>query len=568
MKRRDFLIRVAAAGGSTYAAMRALDLIANPAKAQTGPVRLTRPKERRRVIIIGAGVAGLTAAYELGKVGYDTVILEARNRPGGRCWTLRDGDSFEEIAVAATGSAGAGTTPNQIITANFSRGQYFNPGPARIPQHHVTLDYCRELGVALEVFSNLNRQQYYFNEAGATISISGNNAPVGGRLAGKKIRVRAALADTRGYLSELLAKAVDKGALDQELSGVDKERLLEFLRTYGALGTRETGFAYTGGSRRGWSNFDVDTNVETGEAPGAVGRRGNSGKPYTLADLLALRFANYEAFESGSEQQMLMYEPVGGIDAIVQGFIRQPSVGPRVRYNAEVTEIRKTSSGVRVVTTQGTFEGDYCICTIPLSVLRLLANAGKTDFSAAMVSAIDQVGRNYAVTGKAAFETNRRFWEEDEDIYGGITNCSFNTSVPGANFIPQLSTIWYPSSGFGSDRGVLVGYYNFGVNAANFGLLRDSDRIRIAVAQAAKIHPQLNQTFVSGVSVYWPAVKYSLGGWSSSGIDTYPASVVSTLSSRDGNIWLAGEHMSNLTGWLAGAIESAKLVVQQINQLG
>ncbi len=556
------------AGGSTYAAMRALDLIANPAKAQTGPINLVRPKERRRVIIIGAGVTGLAAAYELGKVGYDTVILEARSRAGGRCWTVRGGDSFEEVAVAATGTGGSGTTPAQTITARLSRGQYFNPGPARIPQHHVTLDYCRELGVALEVFSNLNRQQYYFNEAGSTIGISGNNSPVGGRLAGKKVRARAALADTRGYLSELLAKAVDKGALDQELTGIDKERLIEFLRTYGAIGTREDGFAYTGGSRRGWRNLDLNSGLEVGEVPGAVGRRGNPGTPYTLADLLALRFANYEAFESGSEQQMLMYEPVGGMDAIAEGFVRQPSVGPKIRYNAEVTEIRKTSNGVRVVTTQGAFEGDYCICTIPLSVLRLLSNSGKTDFSPAVVSAIDRVGQNYAVTGKAAFETNRRFWEEDEDIYGGITNCSFNTPAGGSSFIPQLSTIWYPSSGFGSDRGVMVGYYNFGTNAANFGLLRDSDRVRIAQAQTAKIHPQLNQTFVSGLSIYWPAVKYNLGGWSSSGINSYPSEVVSALSTRDGNIWLAGEHMSNLTGWMAGGFESAKLVAQQINQLG
>jgi len=167
-------------------------------------------------------------------------------------------------------------------------------------------------------------------------------------------------------------------------------------------------------------------------------------------------------------------------------------------------------------------------------------------------SKIDRVGQNYAVTGKAAFETNRRFWEEDEDIYGGITNCSFNTPAGGSSFIPQLSTIWYPSSGFGSDRGVMVGYYNFGTNAANFGLLRDSDRVRIAQAQTAKIHPQLNQTFVSGLSIYWPAVKYNLGGWSSSGINSYPSEVVSALSTRDGNIWLAGEHMSNLTGWMAG----------------
>ena len=58
-------------------------------------------------------------------------------------------------------------------------------------------------------------------------------------------------------------------------------------------------------------------------------------------------------------------------------------------------------------------------------------------------------------TGKIGFQYGRRWWEEDEQIFSGITNT--NT---------DLGTIWYPSSGYHGKKGVVVGYYNFGGAAA------------------------------------------------------------------------------------------------------
>jgi monoamine oxidase len=109
--RREFVESVAAYGGSAYAAMLALGLLA-PARA--GAFELDGPRGRARVIILGGGVAGLCAAYELGKVGYDCTVLEARTRPGGRVWTIRGGERHTEID---------GT--EQVAT--FGDGLYFNP---------------------------------------------------------------------------------------------------------------------------------------------------------------------------------------------------------------------------------------------------------------------------------------------------------------------------------------------------------------------------------------------------------------------------------------------------------
>jgi protoporphyrinogen oxidase len=78
----------------------------------------------KKILIIGPGMAGLCAGYELTQLGHDVTILEARMRPGGRVQTLRE---------------------------PFSDGQYAEAGAARIPNNHdLTLKYVKLFGVALE----------------------------------------------------------------------------------------------------------------------------------------------------------------------------------------------------------------------------------------------------------------------------------------------------------------------------------------------------------------------------------------------------------------------------------
>jgi monoamine oxidase len=518
VKRRDFITAVAASAGSVYAATQALGLLEKPAAAQKPPFRLQPNGRRKRIIILGAGLAGMTSAYELGKVGYECTILEARPRAGGRCWTLRGGAKVPEI----DGTTG---TPISLQTVKFDQGLYFNPGPARIPYHHVTIDYCKELGVPIEIIANLSRQQYYYRENG-------------GPLSGRKIHVREAETDMRGYIAELLAKAVNQDALNAELTAEDKERMIEFLRTYGGL---DADLFYTGSSRRGYA-----TPQGAADSPGEVA------DPYDLSALLQLGFAGDAVSEWGFDQQMTMFQPVGGMDQIAKALERQ--VGRLITYEAEVKQIRKTPEGVRILYTDKSGNrqqatGDYCICTIPLPVLKSIPS----DFSPEMQQAI--AGVAYAVTGKSGLQFNRRFWEEDENIFGGITQTD-----------QEIDQIWYPSTGFLSSKGVLVGYYNFGDQAATFGNLLPAERVSLAVEQGSKIHSQYKNHFENGVSVFWPKIPYSLGGWATYTTQTrqqyYPR-----LNEPDGNIYLCGEHLSYLTGWMAGAFESARLVTTKIAAL-
>ena len=221
--RREFLMRVGRAGGygAAFLTMQHLGLMAVP-EASAMPLAMESGSGKgTTVVILGGGIAGLVAAYEMGKAGYSCTVLEARQRPGGRNWTVRNGTKIEFKN---------GTTQ----TASWADTSYFNAGPARLPSTHKTmLGYCKELGVPLEVEVNTSRSSLLQNDAA---------------FGGKAIEQREAINDTRGHVSELLAKCIRKDALDQEISKEDRERMLAFLRTYGDL---KPDYSYTGiGAKR------------------------------------------------------------------------------------------------------------------------------------------------------------------------------------------------------------------------------------------------------------------------------------------------------------------------------
>ena len=206
--RRDLLSLIGAVSGSAamYHAMTSLGFASD--SGYKGPIKLEGDPKGASVLILGAGLAGMTAALELRKAGYDVRILEFNSRAGGRNWTLRGGDSYTELGGFRQ-------------TCEFEQGLYINPGPWRIPYHHrALLDYCKRLGVTLEPFIQLNHNAY-LHAAGA--------------FAGVPQRIRDIKTDFQGQVSELLAKATQQGRLDEAVSKEDREILMQALRSWGAL---------------------------------------------------------------------------------------------------------------------------------------------------------------------------------------------------------------------------------------------------------------------------------------------------------------------------------------------
>ncbi|HST75554.1 MAG TPA: FAD-dependent oxidoreductase, partial [Acetobacteraceae bacterium] len=209
LSRRALIQLVGRAGGvgAAYRTMAAMGLLPIPA-AYAGPPALP-PGNGARVLVLGAGIAGMVLAWELRRAGYEVSVLEARTRAGGRNWSLRAGDEIVE------------TDSVQRVRWDTGEHLYFNPGPARIPWHHEgILAYCRELGVKLEVMSNDNRGAFLQDDAA---------------FGGQPQRNAAVVNDARGYVAELAAKGVDQEQLAHPVSSEDRERLRAFLRAFGAL---------------------------------------------------------------------------------------------------------------------------------------------------------------------------------------------------------------------------------------------------------------------------------------------------------------------------------------------
>src|SRR5712692_8437565 len=327
--RRDFLRQVAGVGGygATYLTMQAMGLIGTAAVAE--PLALEAGGGHgTKVVILGAGMAGLSAAYELAKAGYDCTVLEARDRAGGRNFTIRKGTKLE-------------LTDGSRQVCEFDQDLYWNAGAARLPsQHQAILGYCRDLGIALEVEVNTSRGALLLNPAAND---------------GKPIELRQAINDARGEISELLGKAVNRGALDQELSGRDKERMLAFLRQYGDL---SPDLLYKGSTRSGYRTL-----------PGPGDAVGLKRDPVAFGVLLDADMWTAMLFEEGFTQQATMFQPVGGMDRIATAFAKK--LGAVVRLGSEVTAIRRRSSGVGIsyTDTRKSVDAAYCIVTIPLKVL-------------------------------------------------------------------------------------------------------------------------------------------------------------------------------------------------------
>src|SRR5206468_3645652 len=77
LTRREFLTMLAAVAAAPGLPARQVE-------------RLQRRGPTQRVIVLGAGLAGLCAAYELQSLGHTVSVLEAQTRPGGRVRTVRE----------------------------------------------------------------------------------------------------------------------------------------------------------------------------------------------------------------------------------------------------------------------------------------------------------------------------------------------------------------------------------------------------------------------------------------------------------------------------------------------
>jgi monoamine oxidase len=527
MTRRQLLQRFGLVGGSSLVmgAMNAWDLLAEPA----GPRPILRGNHAdTRVIILGAGMSGLVAGYELGKLGYDCRILEARDRVGGLNWTVKRGTEHTEIGPGGE---------HQVC--RFDEGQYLNAGPWRIPHgHEGVIGYCRELGVRLEQYIDDNLVLF-------------SQDPALGDLANRKIYLREVRSDLWGHTAELLAKVVDQGALDSTLGAEDKDRLVRFLVQAGYL-----------------SDPDMVYRPDA--------RLRGSEERYDLSTLLRSPFVSQvRSLTAGTGGPDPVFQATGGMAQISAAFERE--LGEMITRNAAVEVIRQTEDGVRVVyedTASGARQevsGDYVICCLPMSIVKEL----DINLSPEMRDAV--VNSSHSSQAKIGLQMKRRFWEEDDGIYGGhLVYSPYSPDAPAidgaggggagaggaGNPLPQFS---YPSNDYASWKGVLLGFFgNSNIPGLNGEPLVDAsveERIEYVLTHATAVHPQIRQEYENAYAVMWDRIEYSRGAWASN-----PGPRLEQLSRADGRIYFGSAAVSTATAWLEGAITSAWRTVEALHQ--
>src|SRR3982751_732281 len=102
LTRRTLLEQIGTVGGAgaAYMAMEALGLaIPTPASAENFALPASSGTNKS-IVVLGAGIAGLVSAYELRRAGYRVSVLEARDRIGGRVWTIRRDDRIVQSGRA------------------------------------------------------------------------------------------------------------------------------------------------------------------------------------------------------------------------------------------------------------------------------------------------------------------------------------------------------------------------------------------------------------------------------------------------------------------------------------
>jgi monoamine oxidase len=514
-----------------------------------------KASSRKRIVILGAGMAGLVAAYELDRRGHSVSIFEATSRVGGRVWTHR-----------------------------FARtGQYHELGAMRIPASHEFtrhyIDVCA-LTAQLRPFitAHANRNCFYYlrgkvsriRDFGATLAASY-------QLSAHETEVATTLVPPAIFgihLDNALQSltTADRSSLFGEQFLTDRARNLERLSLGEFLSAR----------------------LESGDGRELIGAVTGLEGWWTMGLGMFLRD---ELAKTGDGLQ----EISGGMD-LLPSKLADKLGRAKIRFNTEVVALALEGNGVTLhlrptnpaiwdsppkdapITTE---RADYVLCTIPFPVLRGM-DVGNLSYL--KMRAIRNL--NYASASKVLLHCSRRFWEEGpvaDRIFGGaslsdqITRSTYYPSdhvvAPtlshadrtGVSAFRGLSTTFsadapigvaQPAAGAGP--GVLVGSYSLGRDARRLGALSPNERGEVVINVLEKFHPHVrSHVDEPPATMYWDEFRWSRGAFCfmrpGDLQDHYYASI-----RAEGRLHFAGEHCSLDQAWINGAAISALRGVEEI----
>lgn len=448
----------------------------------------------KKVVIVGAGLAGLAAGYELKRAGHNPVILEAQQRVGGRVYTLRD---------------------------PFTEGLYAEVGAMRIPRAHaLTMAYIEKFGLKTNDFTMDNPNAYLY-------------------MGGNKVRASEAAKDP-GLLGFDVADN-ERGRTAGQMYEKALEPLMAMLEKDGDTAWAEIVAKYDQYSTReflelnGWSEGMIEM----------FGLLANQESVMNSSFLELFR-------EDSGNYYTNMIELEGGTDRLPHAFL--PELKDNIRFGARMIAMDQSPDDVTIhyETKAGRFTetGEYAIITVPFPVLRHVEVL--KPFTRAKQRAIRQL--HYDASAKILFQCKRRFWEEDDGIFGGGTL----TDLP-------IRNLYYPDHGRETGRGVILASYTWSEDAQRWGSLKPDDRIIQALDDVAEIHPQVTKEFEVGASWMWHDDEFAGGAFAL--FDPGQQTLLhDEIVKPEGRIHFAGEHASLYHAWIQGAFESGLRAAIAVHQ--
>ena len=341
INRREFLKLAGVAAGSLYLA------------ADLGWALPSQAAERRgsgkRIVILGAGLAGLAAGWELKQAGHEVTILEAQLHPGGRVHTIREGLSDDLYA-----EAGAGRIPNT---------------------HSITREWVKHFGLELEPF--------YPSDL-AEIAL----------LKGKRVKMP-------------VGKPVDMSQVPLDLTAEERKiGLTNFDEHYYGEIMRKIG----DGIREDWPP-EIARLADISMSD-YLRQRGASADAvhymlFGFEDDAALDFIR----DANSHHTESLAKIKGGNDQLPRAFAAR--LTDEIRYGCAVEHIERRENRVRIAYRQAGLldhvEAEAAICTIPFGVLRRIAVT--PEWPPEKRKVIDSL--YYGPVVRTTFQVSRRYWQDE-----------------------------------------------------------------------------------------------------------------------------------------------------------
>ncbi|MGK7953550.1 MAG: flavin monoamine oxidase family protein [Xenococcaceae cyanobacterium] len=506
---------------------------------------LDRGKPRKKIVILGAGMAGLVSAYELSRLGHEVTIYEAISRLGGRVWTKR-----------------------------FSDRQYHEFGAMRIPQTHDHTRYYAQEVCNLEFRRFVNHHDdedsfYYIKGVSTThkeaseklipklnltpeeLEIAKINPPAlfGIPLVSLASEIESNEADLKALFG--------KGPITEKIKELEKVSLGDFLRSQ----------------------------LTSQDALDLVGATTGLEVWWDKALTMFLRDEISQQLPD-SDQTGPLDEIVGGLDKLPTTLASKLPKNVKINCDREVIALRKQQEKIQIVLRNTknksdiqSIDCDYVICTIPFSVLRRIELVGLTEGKNRAIRNL-----SYASSIKVLLHCRERFWETQYKIVGGGSQTDLiNRQIyyPSDNFksigVREMSESKGLYTSFIKDQrevidenvskgpGVLVGNYSWGADARRLGTLPHKKREEVVKNVIANFHPEIIEDGMvdDSASMFWDEYDWAGGAFCFMNPGDFIEYYEDTIS-PEGNLFFAGEHCSLDQGWIQGAIISALRAIEDV----